>query len=247
MAKQRDRIFLNGGYDLYQDSELYRFSLDSVLLSDFVKIKPKQKVIELGCGNGAVLLMARSHTDDSPQFTGIEIQKENATLAQESIELNNLNNITIINADLRGIHKTIGANNFDVVLFNPPYFEEGRGQKKDNISFATARHEGETTLEDYVKESQALIQDSGKLFVVYRAESLVKLIMILEKYHFGAKTIRFVYTKEDDNEALLVLVEAAFHRISRLKVLPSLYINKGNTKERTYTDEAYDILNGRQK
>ena len=246
MARQCDRIFLKGGYALYQDSELYRFSLDSVLLSDFITVKKHQKVIELGCGNGAVLLMARSHTDETPSFTGIEIQTDNAKLAQESIQLNNLNNITIINDDLRDIHKKIGANQFDVVLFNPPYFEEGRGQKKDNVSFATARHEGETTLEDYVKESQALIQDSGKLYVVYRAENLVKLIMVLEKYHFGIKKLRFVYTKEDDPEALLVLVEAAFHRISNLKVLPPLYINKRDTKERTYTEEAYDILNGRQ-
>ena len=70
---------------------------DSVLLSDFIDIKQKDKVIiDIGTGQGLIplLLSTRANT----KIYGIEIQNELSSIATDNVRKNNLSNqIEIIN------------------------------------------------------------------------------------------------------------------------------------------------------
>ena len=127
---------------IIQDDEMFSFSVDSMLLADFIKTTYKTKnIIDLCCGNAPIPLFLTLKT--KAQIIGIEIQKEVYELAKESIKLNNFDNqITMINQDLKGIHNQVGANKFDIVSCNPPYFkyiESSNINKNDYLTIA--RHE----------------------------------------------------------------------------------------------------------
>ena len=74
---------------IYQDDNYFSFSLDSVLLPNFVKInKNVKKILDLGTGNAPIPMILSTRTD--AKIFGIELQKEIYDLAIESVRLNKL-------------------------------------------------------------------------------------------------------------------------------------------------------------
>ena len=91
------------GYDnlkIYQNTEMFKFSLDSVLLANFVTINPStKKILDIGTGNAIIPLILSTKTKS--KITGVEIQKEVSNLATKSVKINNLDEqINIINKDI---------------------------------------------------------------------------------------------------------------------------------------------------
>lgn len=232
------------GYDglkIYQDSEAFSFSIDSLLLSSFIKINDKTKnIIDLCAGNGPIPLYLSLKTNAN--IIGVEIQEYIAMLAKKSVEYNKIDNINIINDNLIDIYKKVGANQFDIVCANPPYFKVGETphlNKNDLLSIA--RHEIKCNLEDIIKEASKLLIDGGSLYLIHRVERLQEILSLLTKYKFGTKDIRFCYPKKDTN-ALLVLIEAKKNRAANVNVLNPLYIYEDSEKN-IYTNEVLNIFN----
>ena len=60
---------------IYQDTEMFSFSLDSVLLPNFVTLNKNIKnILDIGCGNAVIPLILSTKTD--AKIIGVEIQKE---------------------------------------------------------------------------------------------------------------------------------------------------------------------------
>ena len=91
--------YLLGYKDLYivQDTDMFNFSLDSVLLANFVTIsKNINNILDIGCGNAPIPIILSTKTNAS--IVGIEIQNEVFDLAVESVNINSLQNqIHLIN------------------------------------------------------------------------------------------------------------------------------------------------------
>lgn len=226
---------------IIQDTEMFSFSVDSMLLADFIKTTYKTKnIIDLCCGNAPIPLFLTLKT--KALITGIEIQKDVFDLAVESIKMNELEKqITILNDDLKDIHKKIGANKFDIVSCNPPYFkyvETSNVNKNDYLTIA--RHEIKATLEDIVIESKKLLTDGGYLYMVHRCDRFSEICEVFTKNCFQIKTLRFVYSKQDSKEALFVLIEARKNKNPGTKILPPLYIYDESNH---YSKEVMEIFN----
>ena len=232
------------GYDnikILQNDEMFSFSLDSMLLADFIETKDAQEIIDLGCGNGPIPLFLTLKTD--AHITGVEIQEDVAKLAKESVKLNHFEKqIDIINDDLKGIYKTLGANRFDVVSCNPPFFKVDDALKNHNDYLTIARHEVKASLFDIVLEASKLLKDGGMLYLVHRVERLSDVIDTLKKNKFGIKKMRFIYPVSG-KDAQSFLLEARFNRKDYIKVLKPLTIyNNGK-----YTEEVLNIFNFKKK
>ncbi|HKM30199.1 MAG TPA: tRNA1(Val) (adenine(37)-N6)-methyltransferase [Bacilli bacterium] len=226
---------------IIQRDDMLRFSLDSTLLADFVKVtNSTKKIIDLGTGNAPIPLFLTLKT--TAKIYGIEIQKDVAELAQKSVDINSFNEqIEIINADIKGIYKLVGANIFDIVTSNPPYFkylETSNINKNDYLTIA--RHEVLITLEDIVVESTKLLGDGGFLYMVHRCERLPEIIQTLTKYGFGIKKMRFVHSKTTDDKALLVLIAARKNKKSDVEIFKPLFVYNS---ELEYTEEVKKIFN----
>ena len=71
-GERLDDLQLNG-LELIQDPEKFCFGVDAVLLSDFVKVRPGENVLDLGTGNGIIPLLLSAKTQ-AAHITGLEIQ-----------------------------------------------------------------------------------------------------------------------------------------------------------------------------
>lgn len=205
----------------------FRFSIDAVLLANFAIIKKKDKVIDLGTGNGIISLLIASKAE---HITAIEIQPEMVDLAKRNVILNGLSDkIEIIEADLRLSKELFPSGQYDVVITNPPYRILGSGRVNPNDLKALARHEINCTLDDVLKASFYLLKNKGRLAIVHRPDRLVELLIGSRQYKLEPKRLQFVHIGK--GEASLVLVEAVKNGKPDLKVLSPITIDVNITSD----------------
>ena len=213
MYMTKIKNYLLGYEDMYimQDNEMFNFSLDSVLLPNFVTLNKKiDKVMDIGCGNAPIPLILSTLT--SAKIYGVEIQEKAYKLAKESVEINNLtNNIEIINADINEFYKNIESDSFDVITCNPPYFKVNENSNFNISEYKTiARHE-----------------------IMLDLERLFKIAKKLLKNNIEPKRIQFVHPKKNA-DANILLIEGTKNGKPGIKILPPLF---SHNEDGEYTDE----------
>lgn len=224
------------GLMLIQKNGGYKFSTDSVLLSNFVKAKPNDVLVDLCSGSGVVAILA-CHKNKIKNAYMVELQPRLSDMAKRSLEYNGIKTIKPICADLTKAHEILGHEMADVVTVNPPYFERGETSESDEI--AIAMHEIKTSLADICKESSKLLKFGGRLFMVHSAERLTDILTLLRKNSLEPKRLRVVYPKQN-KAPNLVLVEAKKGGRAGLKIEPPLILNNDDGTE---TDELKKIYN----
>lgn len=228
--------YLLGYRDLriIQNTDMFSFSLDSVLLANFVSLNSSiNRILDIGCGNAPIPLILSCKT--SASITGVEIQKDVFSMAKRSVDLNNLSNrIDIVNSDINEFAKVCESDQFDVITCNPPFFKVNSGSIFNDSSYKViARHEVFLNLEQLFSISRKLLKNGGVVAVVHRPERLVDIITCMRKNNIEPKRIRFVYPKFG-RESNMLLIEGAKNGRSGLKILPPLITHDLNGD---YSDE----------
>ena len=212
--------------NIVQDTQMFSFSLDSVLLPNFITLNKKvEKILDIGCGNGPIPLILSTKTN--AKIIGVEIQPEVAALANESVKLNNLNNqIQIINDDINNLVKNLETEMFDVITCNPPFFKALETSNFNQSDYKTiARHEVNLTIEQVIKISRKLLKNKGILGIVHRPERLMEILFLLNENNLIPKKIKFVYPRFN-SEANMVLIEAKKNGNPGLKVLEPFFVHQ---------------------
>ena len=224
---------------IYQNDDWFKFSLESVLLPNFVTINLRcKKIIDLCSGNAPIPLILSTKT--KANIVGVEIQKDVYDLAKKSVEYNKLNNrITLINDNLSNLKNHYDSDEFDVVTVNPPYFPNKELSKKNlDIHKAIARHEIYTNLEEIVKTSFYLLKNGGYLALVHQTNRFFDVVNILQKHHFSINRVQLIYPKENE-ESNLFMIEAIKNGNCGVKFLKPLYVHN---EDGTYRNEIIKIF-----
>lgn len=219
---------------IVQNTDMFSFSIDSVLLPNFVTLNTNVKnILDIGCGNAPVSMILSTKT--SSQITGIEIQKDVFDMAKESIEINNLGNqIKLINGDIKELYQDMESDVFDTIVCNPPFFKVNeKSRKNDSVYKQIARHELTLNVFDVIKISRKLLKNNGNLAIVHRTDRLIDIITEMRKQNIEPKKIRFVYPKVG-LESNILLIEGRKNGNPGLKILPPLYTHNSNDE---YTEE----------
>ncbi|MBR1417157.1 MAG: tRNA1(Val) (adenine(37)-N6)-methyltransferase [Bacilli bacterium] len=212
------------GLEIFQDKDAFKFSLDSILLAEFVEIKKDVKTIVDFCsGNGAVPLILSTKFD--AKILGFEIQKSPYKLAFNSIKLNGLDDkIKMINDNLNNALEYILPETVDIITCNPPYFKY---KKESNINEveekAIARHEIETNLDSILMSAKYILKNKGTLYMVHRPERLQEIINVFDKYKFAIKKMQFIYS-DYKKSSLMVLIKATKNGLEGMKVNPPINV-----------------------
>lgn len=218
---------------IYQNNEYFCFSIDSVLLANFVKINKKVKnIIDFGTGNAVIPLILSTKT--KANIVGVELQKEIYDMALNSVICNNLTNqVKIINDDMKNLNKVYNHEYFDLITCNPPYFKhKDTSLVNKNVIKTIARHEININFDEIAKQAAYLLKENGEFVFVHRPDRLLEIIEILKKYKLEVKEIRFVYPKITKN-ANIILVRCIKNGKVGLKIINPLYIHD----DKGYTDE----------
>lgn len=180
---------LPNGLTLRQDDRFFKLGQDSVLLSSFAKPRRNAKVLDLGCGTGALALLV--YRPDL-KITGLELQEEPLDLFRASIADNGVD-INAVQGDLRAIRTIFPHGSMDYVICNPPYFDRTAGLNAPMPARRTARQDGSCTVEDIAVASSFVLHTGGKAAFVFRPERLWVLLQALDRVRLVPKRLRFVH------------------------------------------------------
>ena len=225
---------------IIQRNDFQNFTLDSVLISDFVKINRKtKKILDIGTGCGiiSILLAKRSKA----KITGIEILETMAEIAKENVKNNGFyEQISIVNEDIKNYKKIFSQAQFDAIVTNPPYFEfKGDfSQINDLEQLACARHNMNLTIEEIIKISAYLLKNMGSFSMVFRSERLIEILELLKKYNLEPKRIKNCYTKWNENSKIC-MIEAIKDANSGLLIEMPIFVYDKNGKKSEYIENLY--------
>lgn len=226
-----------GGYEIIQNPEAFCFGMDAVLLSEFVRIKEGQRVLDLGTGTGIIPILLAAKTK-AGHITGMDIQEYSVDMAARSVEHNRLSSrIDIVQGDIKEASHIFGRAVFDAITCNPPYMIDAHGLKNPADCKAVARHEILCTFEDVARETAALLKEGGNFFLIHRPFRLVEILNTLARYKIEPKTMRFVYPFVD-KEPNMVLIHGKKGAKSRVTIERPLIIYK---ESGVYTEEISSI------
>ena len=210
------------GLKIYQYEDKFKFSLDSILLAEFVELKANTRVIVDFCtGNAPVPLILT--TKSNARIYGFEIQPNIAKLAKMSVRENNLDSqVNIINANLTESLEYILPESVDAVTCNPPYFKYDKNKSliNEDEEKAIARHEITMNLEELMTAAKYILKNKAPLYLVHRCDRLEEILDCLAKYNFKVKKLQFIYAGYK-KEAIMVLIKATKNgKMGSLKVMP---------------------------
>ena len=225
---------------IYQDTECFNFSLDSILLANFVTInKRTKKICDLCTGNAPIPLYLSLRTES--EIIGVEIQQYSFNLGLKSVMINcRESQINLLNKNLINIHEEIGKHTFDCVTCNPPFYKVGSFNQNPDIRKSIARHEIMCTLDDICKEASLLLNSGGVFAMVHRPDTLTEILETLTKYNLEPKRIRFVHPKRNKQANHLLIEAVKDGKAGGLKVLEPLIVYNDDNK---WTDEVIKIYN----
>lgn len=224
---------------IYQDDDFFKFSLESVLLPNFVNINLKdKKILDLCTGNAPIPLILSTKT--KAKIYGVELQEEIYDLASDSVKLNNKEDqIEIINEDVKNLKNLFQGDTFDIITVNPPYFKvsENSYLNKNNIK-TNARHESTLTLDELIKVVKYLLKNDGSFYMVHRTERFIEILDLLKENNLMPKRIQFIYPMVGKDSKLFMIKAVKNGKIG-VEIMDPLYIHN---EDGTYKDEIKEIF-----
>ena len=212
---------LNYGLKIYQDSDFFSFSIDSVVLGNYCNLKiSDKKIIDLCTGNGIVPIILSKRYDK--KIDCIEIQDKLVELAKDSFKENNIEDrINLFSGDINTFFTSEYNNYYDVVLCNPPYFNSSNIKNVQSLSMEKriARHEIKLTLNQLITCVKKILKNNGTFYLVHRADRLVEILDLLNDSNLIPKRLFFVHDNINTT-ATLVFIE------SRMNGKPGLFVDK---------------------
>ena len=189
---------LSNGFTLDIPEGAFPLSTDSILLSDFAKLPPNARVLDLGsgCGTLGLLLCAK---DPHCHVTGVELEEAAHEAALANIHRNGLSpRMSSICGDLRTFPLTGG---FDCCISNPPYYTGGPASH----ATPSARRDDHCSLEELCAAAGKLLKFGGDFFLVHKPERLAEICVLAAKYKMQPKRLRLVRHRTDGEVSLILL------------------------------------------
>lgn len=225
---------------IIQRNDFQNFTLDSVLIGDFVKINRKsKKILDIGTGCGIIALILANRS--KAEIVGVELQEIMADIAKENVQNNELENrVKIMQGDIKNYREIFKRDEFDVVVTNPPYFEfKGDiNQINDLEQLAMARHNVDLSLGEIVEASAFVLKNGGSFNMVFRVERLVEVFEIMRKYRLEPKRLTNIFTKQD-GESKICLIEGIKDAEKGLKIENPIFVYDEKGKRSEYIENLY--------
>ncbi|MFZ1300752.1 MAG: tRNA1(Val) (adenine(37)-N6)-methyltransferase [Leptotrichiaceae bacterium] len=227
---------------LIQRNDFQNFTLDSVLLSDFITINRTIKnALDIGTGNGIISLLLANRS--KANIVAIELYEIMAEVAKRNVISNKLEDrIDVIQADIRDYEKHFKKDNFDLIFCNPPYFEyDGNNAQVNELDqLAKARHEIDITIKEIIQISAYLLRNKGYFTLVFRSDRVFEVVEMLKAHNLAPKRIKYCYTGKD-KDSKLCLIEAVKDASQGVKVEYPIFIYDDNGEKTEYIKKLYEI------
>ncbi len=230
-----DSIAMRGAgvVQIAQPARGHRFTLDSIILADFCRVKPRERVLEPGAGTGVIsILLAKKNP--RALFTPIEVQPDLHKLSEENRNTNGLENVIPVEGDVRTLPARLRR--FAVIVTNPPYVKAGAGRTSLVAGRGIARQDHLAHIDRWL-DLVKFLEQGGRYNIVFPALRMAELFSLMHERRLEPKRVRMVHPRAD-KPASVALVEAVKEGGAGLAVLPPLIVHEAGGG---YTEEMKDI------
>jgi tRNA1Val (adenine37-N6)-methyltransferase len=215
---------------LLQKKGAYRFSLDPILLANFITLKRQERMLDIGTGCGIIpVYMSKRHPHNS--LVGVEVQKELFDLAVRNVRLNGCKHVEFRHGDIKTNAGSF-KEPFHVVVSNPPYVKKDSGRVSPQHSRHLARYESLLDLKSLIAVCASLLYTKGRLYLIYPVKRLAELISVATSHGLEPRRLRLIHPRVD-RPANLFLIECMKGGGAELKVERPLYVYEDDQ----YTEE----------
>jgi tRNA1Val (adenine37-N6)-methyltransferase len=206
-----------------QPAQGYRFSLDALLLADFVRMPVQARAADLGTGCGVIpLVLVRQNPDAS--IVAFENNVDMAVLARANVLDNGLaGRVEIIADDILNIRPRYPVSSFDVVVSNPPFRSPHSGKTSPYAGRDAARHETSAGLAEFLVAAKYLVKPSGRIYFIYPPSRLAEFICCARDLKLAMLRLRMIHGT-GQAVAKMFLVELAKGRRGDVKIEPPLIV-----------------------
>lgn len=214
-------------YKIWQDAREFCFTTDAVFLGNFPHLVRKAKVLELGCGTGAISMLLENR--GAEQVTAVDCNPRITELLRRSVADNGLEEkIHVVDGDILRYKELFKPESMDLVAANPPYRNSGNVRQ---IGTA-ACHEVTATLEDFFRAAAFAVRYRGRFALVQLPERFAESMQLAFKYGLQPKRLQWVHSMLD-KPAWIFLMEMQKGGSYGLDVLPPLIMYN---KDGSYTE-----------
>lgn len=254
------------GYQIIQNSGMFCFGMDAVLLANYVRFKRGGRYMDLGTGTGIIpiLLAAKEYGEgalnreerladlcdvdrkivNDARFIGIELQPACADMAARSVSLNGLDGLVRIdNGDIKEVSCNYKKASFDIVTSNPPYIKGSHGLENPDAPKNIARHEVHVTLDQVVAAAEYALKPGGSFYMIHKPFRLAEIFECLHEHRLEPKRMQLVHPYID-KEPNMVIVEAVKGGNSMIKIDPPMIVYKAPG---VYTEQLLATYEGSAK
>jgi len=211
---------LDGRIALAQPAKGYRAGLDAALLAAACDAGVGERVVEAGCGVGAVLLAAAARRPGA-SFLGLERDPAALALAERNIRANGLEaRVTARPGDIAATRLEAA---FDAALCNPPFFDDPLALRGPQRAKRGA-HIADDGLDAWTAFLLGAVRDGGTITVIHRADRLADLLAALG-VRAGSFQVRAIHPFADA-PAGRILVRAVRGGRAPLRLLAPLILHE---------------------
>ena len=228
------------GFDLIQKKGLQSTTLDSLLLADFVRINGRSKnILDIGSGFGIIsMILARK---SKAKVYGVELNEESYVLSQENRKNAKLDNLEYINMDINNYKKIFKEQTFDIIVSNPPYFEEKNIENMRNMtSINDERFEITLSIKKVIDISRVLLKNRASLYLIFRTERLMEILGYINGTNMEIKRLKPVYTKYNDDSSLISMIEIMKNVKSGFVMESPIFVYKNERERNEYITKLYE-------
>jgi tRNA1Val (adenine37-N6)-methyltransferase len=138
-------------------------------------VKNAKKILEIGTGTGLISLML-AQRNVSAKILAIDINESAVKLASENFRNSIFNeNLKVELKDFKNFETN---ENFDLVVCNPPFFEENASAKD-----VLARQQVELNFRNLVEKSTEIITKKGILSIILPSEAATDVKILAEEFN----------------------------------------------------------------
>ncbi len=217
---------LEGKLRILQPEKGYRFSVDALLLADFVRPTNAERIVEIGTGCGVISLLLAFHHPHL-RIRAVEIQPELAEIATRNIALNGMETrMDVLCKDIRQLSLRDIGQPADRVVTNPPFYKAGSGRINPHSQEAIARHEMTATIQDIVQAASRLLRKGGRLDLIYCPDRLTELVNVLSAAGIEPKTMQFVHGNAGATARMVLVSGVRGGKAGGLIVRPPSFVSE---------------------
>ena len=150
-------------FTVWHDKCAMKVGTDGVLLGAWTSVESAHRILDIGTGTGLVALMLAQRSLPDANIVALEIDEAAVGQARENIIRSPWKEREeVVQADFR---KYRSSDKFDVIVSNPPYFEES--VLPDEHTRINARHTVSLNYDDIFRCSADILAATGRISLIF--------------------------------------------------------------------------------